>query len=51
MWHKGSAWTDPCGYAKVMIHNGGQVLEFLVPDSDLGVAVLCVRPFKGQNSV
>ena len=21
--------TDPCGYAKVMIHNGSQCLEFL----------------------
>ena len=33
--------TDSNGCAKVLIHNGSQVLEFLVPDSVLGVAVPC----------
>ena len=33
--------TDAGGRAKVMVHNGSQVLELLVPDSVLGVAMPC----------
>ena len=39
--------TDKGGRAKVVVHNGSQVLELLVPDSVLGVAIPCLA---GQES-
>ena len=43
--------TDSNGCAKVLIHNGSQVLEFLVPDSVLGVTMPCPADQKTEKCV